>query len=393
MNDNSQKGFGSGKGEKLAALSTLTFIGHPFASIGKGEELRASVRSALRLACDAKVMDIYKYAQRVDDDHVELCQNIEVDHAGEGMRLFHVNGDEVENTLKAFAARGGNFEDGYNVIVPAWELPNYPKVWVEQLEKFDEVWAISKFVQDSLAASGVKSTHIGQSVELPFRAYLSRKYFGIRDSAFTMLNFFDLSSYAARKNPDAVLAAFKKIRDSRPYDDIQLVLKVKNQDGSASQFIDDVRKEHPDVVFIDQALSSFEVQSLISVCDCFVSLHRSEGFGRGPGEAMWYGRLALATGWSGNLDYMTKTNSLLVDYELVPVLEGQYPHYEGESWAEADTDQAAHLLLSVIDDPARYRDLTSKGRHGVFEFASDRAVGTRMLKRQRQILSETEALA
>src|SRR5262249_11849697 len=155
--------------------------------------------------------------------------------------------------------------------------------------------------------------------EVPLGHFLPRKYFGIRESAFVILHFFDLSSYTSRKNPDAVLTMFKAIRQKREFDDIQLVLKVKEGDKDAGEWLRRIGDQAPEAHLISRPLTALETKSLINACDCFVSLHRSEGFGRGTGEAMFLGRLAMATAWSGNLDYMTNENSLLVDYGLVPV--------------------------------------------------------------------------
>ena len=71
-----------------------------------------------------------------------------------------------------------------------------------------------------------------------------------------------------------------------------------------------------------------------------MSLHRAEGFGRGLGEAMALGRLALGTGWSGNVDFMTEKNSLLVRHRMVKLKRDEYPHWQGQSWAEPDLDHA-----------------------------------------------------
>ena len=71
------------------------------------------------------------------------------------------------------------------------------------------------------------------------------------------------------------------------------------------------------VFWIDETLSRQEVYDLQSVCDCYVSLHRSEGFGLGPGESMFLGKPVIATNWSGNTEFMHQHNSLLVDFELV----------------------------------------------------------------------------
>ena len=75
-------------------------------------------------------------------------------------------------------------------------------------------------------------------------------------------------------------------------------------------------REHPDVHVIDRYMTPSDKNALTATCDCYVSLHRSEGFGLTMAEAMYVGKPVIATGYSGNLDFMTAENGLLVDYEL-----------------------------------------------------------------------------
>lgn len=369
-----------------AAAIPITLVGHPFATVGMGEQFRSHIAACQSVHMSFGVLDIYRYASRSDPDHCKLVEPLEIESPREGIRIFHINGDEIGPVLREFEARGGIFADGYNIIVPAWELPEYPTVWAEQLRNFNEVWALSAFVRDSLAAAGIYSTHVGQPLEMPLGQFLPRKYFGIRESAFAILHFFDLSSYASRKNPDAVISMFETIRRKREFEDIQLVLKVKKADEDAGEWLAPLRERLPEAHFLSKPLSALETRSLINACDCFVSLHRAEGFGRGTGEAMFLGRLAMATGWSGNLDYMTKENSLLVDYRLVPVAAGEYPFGAGQRWADADPGHAAALLEAAIDDPERARAIAAIGRRDVRIGHSYRAVGLRVLDRVTDIL-------
>ena len=366
----------------------LTLIGHPFATTGMGEQLRSHIASCQRVHLEHQVLDIFRYAARIDPRHSELVDPVETSEAGRGIRIFHVNGDEVEHVLEAFAAHHGNFADGYNIIVPAWELPKYPDVWTAPLRQFDEVWALSHFLRDSLAASDIPSIYMGQAVEIPRQYFLPRGYFGIRDAAFVILHFLDLSSYSSRKNPEAVLAVFEALRRRHEFADIQFVLKAKRGDEDADDWLAPLKERCPDAIFLSQPMSSVETHSLINCCDCFASLHRSEGFGRGAGEAMYLGRLALATGWSGNLDYMSAQNSLLVDYRLVPVGPGEYPHGEGQQWAEPDIDHAVALLGKVINDAQKAREVARRGRRSVELGYSYRAVGVRILERLADICME-----
>jgi hypothetical protein len=363
----------------------VTLIGHPFATVGMGEQMRSHIAACQSVHLQHKVLDIYRYASRTDPDHRKLIDPVETNALADGIRIFHINGDEVEPVLRAFEARGGGFKDGYNIIVPAWELPAYPAAWTDHLRQFDEVWALSHFLADSLAAAGLSSSHIGQAVEVPLGHFLPRRYFGIRESAFVILHFFDLSSYATRKNPDAVLAMFEAFRKRHEFADVQLVLKVKKGDEDGEEWLRPIRDRLPEALCLAKPMSALETRSLINCCDCFVSLHRAEGFGRGTGEAMFLGRLAMATGWSGNLDFMTKDNALLVDYRLVPVGPGEYPHGEGQMWAEADVAHAVDLLDAAIADPVRTREMAARGRRDIRLGHGYRAVGVRVLDRLTEI--------
>jgi glycosyltransferase involved in cell wall biosynthesis len=111
--------------------------------------------------------------------------------------------------------------------------------------------------------------------------------------------------------------------------------------------------------------------ALFACCDSFVSLHRSEGFGRGLAEAMLLGKPVIATGYSGNMDFTTADTACLVDYRLIPVGPHEYPHAEGQQWADPDLDQAARYMRRLVEEPAFGAALAERGRrlveaqHGV----------------------------
>jgi hypothetical protein len=372
--------------ERSVAVTTneappTTFAGHPYVSIGKGEEMRANFRALMSLDEPIEVFDVYRCAPRTDPDQLRLIEPIECRRLARGNRIFHINGDEIEPVLKHIEALGNKFSEGRNIVVPAWELPVFPQKWVDQVNRFDEVWAISRFVQDGLAASGVKSHWIGQSIDIDIRPFLSRRHFEIRESAFVFLTFMDFSSYAARKNPWASVEMFRTLLAQRPFDDIQLVLKMKGDEAASKELADQIDLPSDSFLIINERLDTFAQHSLIAACDCLVSLHRAEGFGRGPGEAMRLGRAALATGWSGNLDFMDEQTSLLVDYKMIPVGPNEYPESEGQFWADPDVTHATTLARWAIDNPADFRAMTVRGGDHAIMKMGNRAVGLRMLER------------
>ncbi len=361
----------------------ITLIGHPWAPIGMGEQMRSHITAMSSLHLHHKVFDLFRYAVRSDPAHDAIVGDREIRTPVGGIRIFHINGDEIDNAIAAFEAAGGVFADGVNIIVPAWELPRYPDIWAKKLKRFDAVWALSRFVQTSLAAAGVESHVVGQSVEPAPGPILPRRHFEIRESAFVLLTFFDLGSYASRKNPQAALKLAARLCADHPRADIQLVLKAKHGETGAEDWARDFAQAHADMPLhvIDQPLDTIGVTSLIAACDVLVSLHRSEGFGRGLGEAMAAGRLALGTNWSGNTDFLDATNGLPVDYKLIPVAKDDYPHWQKQRWAEPDLTHAVAQVTRMLLDPAEARARARVAQHSIRGSHGNRATGLKILVR------------
>jgi glycosyltransferase involved in cell wall biosynthesis len=128
---------------------------------------------------------------------------------------------------------------------------------------------------------------------------------------------------------------------------------------------------------MDRVLTDRETKSLIKLCDCFLSLHRSEGFGRGLAEAMYLGKPVIATGYSGNLDFTNEHNSCLVDYRLIPVRDHEYPFASGQKWADPDIEHAVWFMKRVVNEPQYAQTL---GRHAagfIKTYHSPSAVGAK----------------
>jgi hypothetical protein len=136
--------------------------------------------------------------------------------------------------------------------------------------------------------------------------------------------------------------------------------------------------EHDDVYIIDGYVSPAQNHALIAACDSYVSLHRSEGFGLTPAEAMALGKPVIATGYSGNLDYMTPQNSYLVDYELTPIGPGSAPYPPSGSWAEPDTEHAARLMRDVFEDQTAARARGERAASDIARSHSLEAAGRSM---------------
>lgn len=139
------------------------------------------------------------------------------------------------------------------------------------------------------------------------------------------------------------------------------------------------------LILIDKRLSDNEIKNLIRSCDSFVSLHRSEGFGRGLTEAMYLGKPVIGTGYSGNLDFMNCENSILVDYKMIPVEKAQYPYYLDQYWADADIEQAKNYMEKLTTDMSYCSDLGKRAKIKIRKDFSYRATGLNYLSRIRQL--------
>jgi glycosyltransferase involved in cell wall biosynthesis len=110
-------------------------------------------------------------------------------------------------------------------------------------------------------------------------------------------------------------------------------------------------RQHAHVVLLEEYMSEHENSGLLLAADCFVSLHRSEGFGLGPAHCMALGKPVIATAWSGNLTFMREENSWLVPYTMTTVGPDALPYPAGAPWADPDLDAAAAAMRQVVDDP------------------------------------------
>ena len=101
------------------------------------------------------------------------------------------------------------------------------------------------------------------------------------------------------------------------------------------------------VRILDQVLSRADIDALLELSDCYVSLHRSEGFGLTIAEAMSLAKPVIATAYSGNMDFMTLSNSFPVNYRLTAIERDYGPYRQGWPWADPDLEHAAALMRHV----------------------------------------------
>jgi glycosyltransferase involved in cell wall biosynthesis len=276
-------------------------------------------------------------------------------------------------------------ENVYRIAYWNWELEAIPDEWVEAAELVDEIWSPTRFVADAMRPRmPCPVYHILPGVEVGPVGKVTRSSLNIPKDHFVFLFMFDLHSQVHRKNPAAVFRAFR--RAFHENDKATLLIKTTGGDIHSTD-LELVRKtiHGPNVILLDQLMTRAQAYGLIDMCDCFVSLHRSEGFGLGLAEAMLMAKPVIATGYSGNLDFMNGDNSFLVDYERVEIREDRPIYKRGNFWAEPSIEQAAAYMREVYEHRDEARARAQRTQAETQSLLSLEAAGKRMRARLEQI--------
>jgi glycosyltransferase involved in cell wall biosynthesis len=305
-----------------------------------------------------------------------------VDHP---LNLICVNAPQ----LPGFARQlGTDYFLGHRSIgVWAWETSEIPPAWDEAFRWVDEIWTYSTYGAGLIAPRApvpVVAMPLPLVLPAPAREPLELP---LRDG-FTFLFIFDFLSTVERKNPVALVEAFT--RAFAPGEGPQLVLKAFNGDYRP-EHLERLRRAargRDDVLLVNRWISAEQRRALMERADCYVSLHRSEGFGLTLAEAMGLGKPVIATGYSGNLDFMDAGTAYLVDHTLVPVGPGVEIYPEDGVWAEPDVEHAAALMRRVFEQPAEAAGRAARGRERVLRQLSPAACGARARARLERLLDE-----
>ena len=343
----------------------VNVVGYLAAESGIGE----SARSMLRIVkaghvpvapIDFKVGNLSRMQEAIPG--VAATEHL---HA---VNLFHINADQMPIAREHLGA--SLFAGRYNIGYWAWELAEFPDAWVPSFDLVDEVWVPSAFCQQAISVKApVPVLRVPHSVEAP-PVTPDRARFGLAAGDVAFFAMCDVLSVPERKNPLGVAEAFRAAFPGS--EAARLFIKVGNlefQPDLKARLADLVRAD-PRIALVEGYLARQDLWTLMASIDCFVSLHRAEGFGLGMAEAMACGKAVIATPWSGNVDFTRADNALLVDYTLVELTRDLGPYRRGQTWAEPDVASAAQAMRQVAESRALRERL---GRRGLATVARELA--------------------
>jgi glycosyltransferase involved in cell wall biosynthesis len=265
------------------------------------------------------------------------------------VNIICINADQIPR----FARKAGPefFRDRHTVGIWFWEVEDFPAAH-PGFEFVDEIWVASDYIQKTLQKNSPKPVFCFP-LPIPVREgtpAISKAELGLPET-FVFLFSFDYLSVFERKNPLALIQAFQEA--FAPGEGPVLFIKSINGDKDIVN-LERTRfaaSDRPDIKIVDRYLAAGHHDALMARCDCYVSLHRAEGFGLTMAEAMAWGKPVIGTNYSGNLAFMTDANSFLCPFELRPIGIGVAPYSPETRWAEPDIHEAARLMRHVYENP------------------------------------------
>ena len=275
----------------------------------------------------------------------------------------------------------------YNIAVWAWESAATPPppTWAKALPFFDEIWAPSRFTADALARTmDLRPIVVPHAVDVSIPV-TDRAGLGLPTDGVLFCFVFDGLSNVERKNPLGAVRAFFR---AFPQGGANLILKANNISRELIEAIMTEAGGRPGIHLRLGTESRAETLGLIAAADAYLSLHRAEGFGFTIAEAMALGKPVIATGYSGNLDFMDEANSYPVRCALETTDRQIGDYAAGTVWASPDLDQAAAFMRRVRDEPDAARQLGRAAAEYMRRHFSVAAVGARVQERLGEIIAE-----
>jgi glycosyltransferase involved in cell wall biosynthesis len=358
----------------------LNIAGFLTGDLGLGESARCMARAADAVLLPTALIDLKLRCKNQRDDLTYLARLQEENpHPVNVIHLDPPASRDLDACHPTLRRRK------YNVAYWAWELPEFPDSWTPGCDYFDEIWCPSEFTRAAIAMKVPLPVHTmphAISFTRPAdRPGTLRARFGLPADKFLFLLLYDLNSFSQRKNPGAVIEAFRA--SGLAGRGAGLVIKTHSTAGNEAELaaLRAAVAGLPEATLLTETLSRSDIYALEAACDCLVSLHRSEGFGLVVAECMFLGKPVIATDWSATAEFLNETNGCPVRANPVPLEKNYGPYTRGQTWAQPDVTHAAWWMQKLASDAALCARLGEAARATVEQKFAPEKIGARYRQR------------
>jgi glycosyltransferase involved in cell wall biosynthesis len=367
--------------QRLIPRSRVPFDGARPVEVDGYLSMTAGIGESARLCVAALAADNIAL-QMVDvSTHPDEIRDVEWTRPAEApgvpsTRILHLNPPMLPRGILRLGL--GNFTRTFNIGYWAWELEVIPGEWQRALRYMNAVFVPSEFTRKAIARhTSIPVVVVPHPVSEKSAALGMRQKFGIADDAFLVSTIFSAGSSINRKNPQAVLAAFRAF--ARDHAKAHLLMKANGNPDRDDALRALIAQAHTigNVTVVTDLMPSSHVNGIIAASNAYISLHRSEGFGLTVAEAILAGTPVVSTNWSGTVDFCDPDAVWNTDFTLIPVVDS-HPEFAGlrnAVWADADPAHAARQLSAIAADPAAARNRAGQAKSYLRRYLAEHSYG------------------
>ncbi|MBX5135114.1 glycosyltransferase family 4 protein [Rhizobium lentis] len=363
--------------QRLIPRSRLAFnprkpveiIGYFSMPVGVGESARLCAGA---LSQAGRAISLSDVSTHPDEKSFDGWVSSDLPAEPPGSRIWHLNPPMLPRAILKMGV--ANFTRAFNIGYFAWELEVAPAEWRNGLRYMNAVFVPSEFTRRTIAPlTSAPVIVVPHPVTEKPAAEGMREKFGIEKDAFLVSFIFSAGSSINRKNPQAVIEAFRLF--SAECQSAFLLMKASGDIGKDQGLRELIASVAGDsrIRIITDKLSNAEINGLIRSSNAYLSLHRSEGFGLTVAEAIMHRTPVISTGWSGTEDFCDPENSWLVASPLIPVVDShpEFAGLPGAVWADPSPEIAAAHLGDIFRAPERAREKAGKAREFLLRYLAE----------------------
>jgi glycosyltransferase involved in cell wall biosynthesis len=361
-------------------IPKIFFYGNVLSHSGYGTAARAYIHALHDAATDMSVISTDQLSLGlVFDPLVASCMRKRIIPQ---LHLWHAEPNDVMRLKKSFPRL---------VVLTTWETDLLPSCYVDALNRASEIWVPSVYNSEVFQRQlKTRVFVLPHPAHAPTAQHFDREAFnreaGLPDDSFV---FVSVGTWQERKNLPGVIEAFLRAFPDEPK--AHLIIKTSlrfmeekmvHEQIAAAVARAHFRNKKPAMARIriyPHFLPEERIAQLAARTDCYISLHRSEGWCYPLFDAACSGTPVISTGYSGPMDYLDARCDRLVRYKLIPASQAQqkarFAFDSTMSWAEPDIEHAAMLMRDVYEHRQEAKERAAERAPLLRERYSMQAIG------------------